>query len=294
MQTTPFSDQLANVSPLWVVAIVLALTLVRIALSKSKDNWARTIAETCDTVNFVLILAFLLIRPFVAQAFYIPSESMQNTLLVKDRLIVNKFSYRLHEPDRHDVIVFEAPLEAGNGPGVDYIKRYIAKAGETVEVQAAKIRIGREEIGGENGGDVHDYLRDRLGVDGETAVKLFPDYVLIGGKDKIAKAELGERLGQPGAEIEITPGKTLINGIVQNEPYTREDPGYTFPNNNAPGTFHVDAPGPYQIPPGHMFMMGDNRNHSADSHAWGALDRRRVVGHAVYIFWPMGRLGAIK
>jgi len=292
MQTTPLQDQLANVSPLWVVAIVLALTLVRYALSKSKDNWARTICETCDTVNFVLILAFLLIRPFVAQAFYIPSASMQNTLLIKDRLIVNKFSYRIHEPNIHDVIVFEAPpLATGNVPNIDYIKRYIAKGGDTVEVQAAKMSIN----GQDQGENVHLRLRQRLAIESEdTAVKIFPDYVLVGGKDKITKAELAEKLGQPGAEIELTPGKTLINGIVQNEPYTREDPDYTFPNNGAPNTFYVDTPGPYHVPPGHMFMMGDNRNQSADSHAWGALDRRRVVGHAVYVFWPMGRMGAIK
>ena len=112
MEQTTLSDQLANISPVIIVCVVMALTLVRLTLAKMKDPWARTISETCDTINFVLILAFLLIKPFVAQAFYIPSESMENTLLVHDRLIVDKFSYRLHEPKPGDVVVFEAPPEA--------------------------------------------------------------------------------------------------------------------------------------------------------------------------------------
>ncbi len=166
--TTPITDQIANISPLWVVLIVTVFTLVRVALAKADQPWARAVSETCDTVNFVLILAFLLVRPFVAQAFYIPSESMENTLLKGDRLIVDKFSYRLHEPRRADVVVFQAPPAASDGEeGIDFIKRLIALPGETIEVRGTRLSIGNEEITSDGYQSAHDYLRTNLGLNEE-------------------------------------------------------------------------------------------------------------------------------
>src|SRR5450432_2379585 len=106
------TSRLADLSPEIIIAVVTGLTLMRWVLIKTKESWARQVCEMCDSVNFILILAFLLLRPFVAQAFYIPSQSMTNTLLVNDRLLVDKVSYRLSEPRRGDVVVFEAPLTA--------------------------------------------------------------------------------------------------------------------------------------------------------------------------------------
>jgi signal peptidase I len=284
--TTPLQDQLANVSPVWVVAIVTAFTLVRIALAKVKDPWARTISETCDTVNFVLILAFLLIRPFVAQAFYIPSESMEDTLLVHDRLVVNKFTYRFNPPHHGDVVVFEAPPDATGGKdGIDFIKRLIGEPHDTIQVTSAKMTIGGNEVDPHGEADnLHDYLRLRLGLKDSDAVKIFPDHVLVNGVEKFSKERLAEALGQPGAEVTLKPGLVLRNGKPLDEPYTREDPDYDFPLNGDP---------PLQLDGGNFFMMGDNRNHSADSHAWGPLEERRVVGKAVFIFWPPARMGVI-
>lgn len=287
--SSPLPDQLANISPVVVLAVVMALTLVRIAIAKIKDPWARTLSEICDTVNFVLILAFLLIRPFVAQAFYIPSPSMENTLLVHDRLIVDKFSYRLHDPQRHDVVVFEAPPKATpeNQDGIDFIKRLIGEPGDTIQVKAAKLTIGQEAIGKvseSEGEDPHEYVRQELGLGPEDSIKFFPDHILIDGKDTVSPEELATKLGQPGAKVTLTPGETLLNGQVQDEPYTREDPGYNFPEDG--GTFTV--------PKNCFFMMGDNRNMSADSHIWGPLDKRRVVGRATLVFWPFSRVGKIR
>ena len=87
----PLTDQLANISPVIIVAVILGFTLLRVFLSKRKEPWAQRIAEISDTVSFVFALGFLLFKPFVAQAFYIPSESMENTLIKNDRILVNKF-----------------------------------------------------------------------------------------------------------------------------------------------------------------------------------------------------------
>jgi signal peptidase I len=283
--TTPLTDQLANINPLWIVGIVTLFTIVRITLARAQQQpWARTVSETCDTINFVLILAFLLVRPFVAQAFYIPSESMENTLLRHDRLIVDKFSYRLHDPARRDVMVFNAPPEATDEgvEGIDFIKRIIAVPGDTIEVRPPQLRIGGDVIDAASSGfpGLHDYLRSRLELTSEDSVKLFPDHVLVNGSRRIAKAQLADLMGRAGAPITITPGQTLVNDQVQDEPYTREDPDYRLE--------------PVHLSAGQFYMLGDNRNRSRDSHVWGPLPRSRVVGRAIVVFWPIPRAGAIR
>jgi signal peptidase I len=299
----PLQDQLANISPLWVVVIVTVFTMIRVALRDAKDSWARTVSEICDTINFVLVLAFLLIQPFVCRAFYIPSESMESTLLVGDRLMVNKFLYRFSEPQRGDVIVFEAPPNApGARPGqsVDYIKRLIAVPGDKLRVTKAKLVLNGQEVdySGE-AGDLHDYLRRRLGLRDEItqsgkrlqdAIRVYSDYVLVKPFDgrapyKISKEKVAEQLGQPGATVSLTPGKVYLNGKVQDEPYINEDPDYNFPD---------DVGSELTVEPGKYYVMGDNRNHSADSRVWGQLEKHRVVGKAAFIFFPFTRFGAIK
>ena len=280
---TPLTDQLANISPAIIVAVILGCTLIRLFLAKIKDPWARTVSETCDTVNFVLALAFLLIRPFVAQAFYIPSESMENTLLKGDRLVVNKFQYRFQEPQRRQVVVFNAPPEATHGLDQDFIKRLIGLPGETIEVKGARVKIGGLEVGpAMQGADsIQGYLKQRLGLDQmNDSVKIFKDYVLIDGKERVEPAELARRLGQAGTKVELTPGQTIVDGKVLDEPYTREDPGYDME--------------PRTMKPDELFMMGDNRNASADSHYWGPLKKNRVIGHAFFVFWPPARIGVIR
>lgn len=279
--TTPLQDQLANISPVYVIAIVAAFTMLRLALSRVKDNWARTVSETCDTVNFVLILAFLLINPLIAKAFYIPSPSMENTLLVKDRLMVNKFTFRFGEPQRGDVLVFDAPPRATGGKQQDFIKRLIAIPGDRLKVTAAALTIGGQEIPFRMEADnLHQYLRNRLGLKETDALKIFPDYLMVNGTQRIPKERIAEALGQPGRAVVLTPGRVWLNDKPQEEAYIREDPDYDYAE--------------IKIEPGQLFMMGDNRNQSADSHYWGTLERNRVIGKAWFIYWPFNRAGIIR
>jgi signal peptidase I len=73
----------------------------------------------------------LLIKAFLLQAFYIPSESMTDTLNVNDRVLVNKLSYRIGDIERGDIVVFEKPPTAP-GSITDFIKRVAALPGETI------------------------------------------------------------------------------------------------------------------------------------------------------------------
>ena len=90
-----------------------------------------------NTVEWVVIigaalLAAVLIKTYLLQAFYIPSSSMEHTLEIQDRVLVNKLSYRLHDVNRGDVVVFERPPN-DVGQIRDLIKRVIGLPGETVE-----------------------------------------------------------------------------------------------------------------------------------------------------------------
>jgi signal peptidase I len=106
--------------------------------TKSKNQrWRRSSKERGSLLEFLIILlvafalVFGLVRPFIVEAFYIPSESMVPTLEIGDRVFVNKFIYRFAEPERGDIIVFES-IE---GSEQDLIKRVVAVPGDTVAVQ---------------------------------------------------------------------------------------------------------------------------------------------------------------
>jgi signal peptidase I len=99
----------------------------------AKRNTARQIAEW-GVLIFVAIVIAIVIKTFLFQAFYIPSESMVPTLEVGDRVLVNKLSYDLHDLHRGDIVVFAAePNKAWHHAGIDdLVKRVIALPGETI------------------------------------------------------------------------------------------------------------------------------------------------------------------
>ena len=104
----------------------------RSRLSEKGRKTRRTIIEWTILIGSALLIA-ILIKTFLFQAFYIPSESMKPTLNVGDRVLVNKVSYRLHDVNRGDIVVFETPPKAkdANGEIKDLVKRVIALPGET-------------------------------------------------------------------------------------------------------------------------------------------------------------------
>ncbi len=89
-------------------------------------------------VSFALVFGF--VRPFVAEAFWIPSTSMVPTLLVGDRVLVNKFVYRFTEPERGDVVVFES-VERGDE---DLIKRVVGVPGDEIAVRGGTLSVNGE------------------------------------------------------------------------------------------------------------------------------------------------------
>ena len=99
----------------------------------------RTIVEWGAVVVGALVLAFV-VRAFLLGTYYIPTPSMEPTLTSGDRILVNKLSYRLHDVNRGDLVVFDPPASAE--PGADHlIKRVIGLAGETVTAVEGRVLI---------------------------------------------------------------------------------------------------------------------------------------------------------
>ena len=92
------------------------------------------------------------------------------------------------------------------------------------------------------------------------------------GKDFIKRV-----IAIPGDTVEIRDGQVYINGEVIEEPYISEPPNYTYP--------------PTQVGEDEYFVLGDNRNHSSDSHIWGMVPRENIIGKAWLCYWPLSQWG---
>ena len=111
-----------------------------IPASSTGSKALRNLVEWVLVIAGALLVAFL-IKTFLFQAFYIPSESMEPTLVDRDRVIVNKLSYRLHDVNRGDLVVFDRPPNEPPTEVEELIKRVIALEGETIEARQGDIFI---------------------------------------------------------------------------------------------------------------------------------------------------------
>lgn len=87
-------------------------------------------------------------------------------------------------------------------------------------------------------------------------------------------------IGEPGETVKIAGGKVYLNDRPLSEDYIAEPPDYQW--------------GPESVPADGIFVMGDNRNNSNDSHVWGFLPKKNIIGRAAFRFWPLNRIGFLQ
>lgn len=135
---------------------------------KAKESIWKDILEA---VILAIILAAV-IRIWLFEPFYIPSPSMETTLMTNDRIIVNKFIYKINEPERGDIIVFQYPLD----PERDFVKRVIALEGETIEVRDNYVYIDGKRL---EEPYIHDTMLSNFGP-----VRVPEDHLFVMGDNR--------------------------------------------------------------------------------------------------------------
>src|SRR6476646_5924721 len=211
---------------------------------------------------FPVILIVFFLRSFLVEPFKIPSSSMVPTRRVGDCILVNKFTYGVRLAVINKKIIQINNPERGDvmvfrypeDPSLDYIKRVVGVPGDTIE-----------------------YRNKRLTINGtQVPVRQIDDYL---SKERMQfSRRYVETLGKAEHEILLEDDVPPIGA-----------PGRAFPfaancNYNAGGLTCT-------VPPGHYFMMGDNRDNSSDSRVWGFVPDENIVGKAFFIWLNMNELG---
>ncbi|WP_104401373.1 signal peptidase I [Vibrio penaeicida] len=212
--------------------------------------WVENSVSIFPVITFVLVL-----RSFIYEPFQIPSGSMMPTLLVGDFILVEKYAYGLKDPVWRTQLVETGKPERGDivvfkfppNPDIDYIKRVVGLPGDVVRYSEKKeLCVQRQGESSCNAIETSNVTES-----------IFQD----------------ERIGIPMIQIDEKLGEETHQILVH--PLTRDDVRAYQPR---PGVRE------WVVPQGQYFVMGDNRDNSADSRFWGFVPEGNLVGKAVGIW----------
>ncbi|STO55511.1 signal peptidase I [Canicola haemoglobinophilus] len=253
-------------------------------LSDEEKAQIEPISETSEMLSSLFpVLAFVLIlRSFLFEPFQIPSVSMEPTLRVGDFLLVKKYAYGIKDPvfqntiietgkpQRGDIIVFKAPQE----PNIDYIKRVVGISGDRVfyDEKTRHVSIIYNKDGKECTYDcqVHEFTYSEPQSN--------PDFTMIVGRDSQGKAQYGEEnplvLTEKGdVEHQIHWDPQVFNRTYMYSGYRQQKDYVTE----------------WVVPEGQYFVLGDNRDQSADGRFWGFVPEKNIVGKAEFIWLSLDK-----
>ncbi len=222
------------------------------------------IREYIEALVTAILLAFV-IRSFVVEPFKIPSKSMVPTLLVGDHIFVNKFAYgfrvpwtkkwitQFSDPKRGEVIVFIYPEDEK----LDFIKRVIGEPGDKIRFQDGQLYINDVEVKEEDItiAGINPKNKRLLSISNADSKKIPDDF---------KKIPFSRGFENYKIQLEDLVG---ANHFIQRS--------LLIPNND---------PINLTVPEGHYFVMGDNRDQSADSRVWGFVPRENLKGKALFIW----------
>lgn len=214
---------------------------------------------------------------FILQAVTVPTGSMQNTILIGDYLLVNKFIFApgghpipflpQREIERGDIIVFKypgfpnntakRPDEGGTPYQINFVKRVVGLPGDKIEFRDNSI-----------------FINDQL----------LPEHRVIGDVPANIPKELKNVSALETQELEPRQEGQKYDVFYSKHAFSESSMAgdYKFANEGAP----------YTVPQNSYFVMGDSRNQSLDSRYWGEVDRDLVIGRAMFVYWSCDRVAS--